>query len=175
LDDYIDLRSESVDVSLLRQAILARRIEHLIGLGLQKDHYFWRTLVDYEREHGHTHIPSRYPQCPGLADFCDTLRNRYHDKELPVEQVNYLETIGFVWDREMSNQYRIALDVVAHHDRYGDTGFSLEHPQGFTLYQAAADLRSRYHRNDLDKRIIRLLESAGFNWSYQPLVIGQPI
>jgi len=57
----------------------------------------YQRLITYKKRHTNTSVPQHYKDDPKLATWVDTQRQYYRKKELSVERINYLESIGFVW------------------------------------------------------------------------------
>merc|ERR1712194_232787 len=57
----------------------------------------YQKLIAYKKENKTTSVPQYYKEDPKLAKWINHQRTSFKNKELSVERINYLESIGFVW------------------------------------------------------------------------------
>merc|ERR1740139_1185866 len=57
----------------------------------------YQNLIAYKKQHQTTSVPSRYKEGQNLGGWVRYQRQRYKKKEMSIERINYLESIGFVW------------------------------------------------------------------------------
>ena len=88
-----------------REMVPTHRVDHLKSIGFiwKINHQvpwfeMFQKLVLYKNEHKSTFIPQRYKEDQKLADWAHNQRRRYSKERLSVEQIEYLESIEFVWD-----------------------------------------------------------------------------
>jgi len=81
----------------------------------------YQNLIAYKKQHQTTSVPSRYKEGQNLGGWVRYQRQCYKNKELSIERINYLESIGFVWkvrDRAWIDMYD---RLVAYKVQYGTT------------------------------------------------------
>mmetsp|Transcript_1562 Transcript_1562/g.3176 ORF Transcript_1562/g.3176 Transcript_1562/m.3176 type:complete len:395 (+) Transcript_1562:168-1352(+) len=68
-----------------------------------------KQMKDFQRIHGHCHLPAPYPENPTLKSWSNTIRQKYRQQRaggkgtLTPEQIGELESLGFVWNYVHAN------------------------------------------------------------------------
>lgn len=119
---HVNVRSRHPDYTVLAAWVISQRVKHRRGL-LQADRvqklesigFHWgkteyrpdsqkswdqrfADLAAFRRQHGHPHISKADKAHRSLDIWAKTQRMYYHQGKLSVDQIQRLESIGFIWD-----------------------------------------------------------------------------
>ena len=124
----------------------------------------YQELIEYKKKHKSTSVPGNYKENPKLGSWVDTQRQCYNKKELSVEQIIYLESIGFVW--------KVCVPWIEMYERlinYKRCHQSTLVPQKYTKDPSfgwwVSRQRRSYNKGRLLERQMELLNSINFVWS----------
>ena len=126
----------------------------------------YHRLILYKKKHKTASVPRRYKEDSRLATWVHTQRKCYKKKELSIERINYLESIGFVW--KIVN-YVPWIDMYDRLVTYKHCHQSTLVPQQYTedtsLGQWVSKQRFKYKKGKLLEKQMELLNSIDFVWS----------
>jgi len=57
----------------------------------------YQKLFVNKKQHTHTNVPNGYKEVPKLASWVTTQRTYYRGKDLCVDRIALLTSLGFVW------------------------------------------------------------------------------
>lgn len=120
----------------------------------------------YIRENNSGYVPLEYVTTEGfpLGKNCSRVRNLYRKGKLEKNMVDYLDSIGFIWDRYehfWQTMYEKAADYYSKNGNL-DCSCSYICEDGSKLGQWVADMRSRVKEGTLSAERLILLLSIGF-------------
>lgn len=120
----------------------------------------------YIRENNSGYVPLEYVTTEGfpLGKNCSRVRNLYRKGKLEKDMVDYLNSLGFIWDRYehfWQTMYEKAADYY-HKNGNLDCSCSYICEDGSKLGQWVADMRSRVKEGTLSAERLNLLLSIGF-------------
>lgn len=127
-------------------------------------------LVAYKAHHGHVDVPARTAGI--LGAWTKALRRQYRDKELPLQRIQMLQTIGFDFQSDAGDvmaleqryfQQRV-FELVQYRAIHGDCHVPKD---GSVLSKWVGSIRAQYKRQEIPADRIQLLESLGFEWKKQ--------
>jgi hypothetical protein len=131
------------------------------------DEMFQR-LVRYKMEHNSTNVPQRYIADPKLGGWVHMQRHLYSKKELSIERINRLESIGFFWDPRDAKWMEMYQKLVAYKKQYNSTQVPREYIKDHSLGNWVSNQRQVYNNTAmgvLSKKRLELLNSINFVWS----------
>ena len=131
------------------------------------DEMFQR-LVRYKEEHHTTLVPQMYKKDPRLGNWVHLQRTYYKNKELSVERINRLDSIGFVWD-PIDKQWMEMYDrLVAYKNQHRSTRVSQSYMDDPQLGKWVSCQRQVYNNTKvgiLSEKRMGLLNSINFDFS----------
>jgi len=132
-----------------------------------------RDLKAFKKEHGHCHVPLRYPPNPYLGHWVNRVRQRKNRGKLTEERIRLLEGLGFSWVRKLHGvqvpwEQRIN-DLKAFKKEHGHCNVSARYRPNPALGRWVANLRQRNKRGTLAEDKIRILDALGFCWVRQEM------
>ena len=146
----------------------------------------YQHLVVYKAEYGHCNVPSTYRAKDNfkLGDWVRTQIKAYRDNTIPIERIQRLETIGFVWMNKVDATWEEAYQrLVVYKAEYGDFNVPSTYraKDNFKLGQWVSNQIKAYRDNTIPIERIQRLETIGFVWmnkvdatweeAYQRLVV----
>jgi len=142
---------------------------------LEKSGFPWKTdnmsfservkqLVKYRKEEGSLHVSQvayeKYSEQHKLSRWINEMRRLYNEDRLPIDRINKLNNIGFIWNMEDEQFSKNLIKLKRYHQKYGH----FDVPQtGKTkkLGSWVAQIRSR---GLVKKHHIDALSEIGFIW-----------
>jgi len=124
----------------------------------------YRRLVVYKKSHKSTFVPRRYgDEDLQLGNWVNLQRSTYKKKEMPVERINLLESVGFVWDANDASWTEKYERLVAFKEKYN-------HVRVPSRYEADRELgrwvgMQRCIKGQMPSDRKKLLKSIGFVWN----------
>ncbi len=127
-----------------------------------------RALVAFEKEHGHSNVPSNHEPNPTLGRWCSKQRADKKKGTLSNEQVAVLETIKFDFnfdiDQHGANWRKMYETLIAFNKEYGHSTV----PQKFALNPQlgtwCSEQRKRKKKGQLSNEQVALLEAINFDF-----------
>ena len=126
----------------------------------------YQKLIVYKKQHNTTSVPQYYKEDTQLGCWVYNQRTAYKNKTISVEQINHLESVGFVWkivDRvpwiEMYER------LVTYKQCYQSTLVPLRFTENPRLGRWVSKQREKYNNNILSNVRMELLNSIDFVWS----------
>ena len=119
-----------------------------------------------KKQHTSTNVPSKYKKVPKLGSWVITQRRLYKNNELSEEQINHLESIGFIWsvyDVKWTATYHILVEYKRQHK--GSTTVPRGYTGGPFLGRWASKQRYAYSKGNLSEKRLKLLNEINFVWS----------
>ncbi|OEU05702.1 hypothetical protein FRACYDRAFT_204715 [Fragilariopsis cylindrus CCMP1102] len=134
----------------------------------QWDKLFQR-LVAYKKQHKSTTVPKGFTKDPTLAIWVRTQRKVYvnigRDREISVERIRRLDSIGFVWKHNdlvpWEEMYR---RLVAYKKKHKNTTVPQKYAVNPQLGIWVSHQRTNYSSKQLSTERTNLLKSIGFVW-----------
>ncbi len=125
-------------------------------------------LIDFKKCHGHGNVPARSSRYPALARWVDWQRRRKTHKTQPLDRLQRLNQLGFVWrlmeKTPEKKPWRERLrEFKAFRKKHGHGSVPQKYPDNPSLGHWVEEQRSE--RKNLSVRKKRLLEKAGFDWT----------
>lgn len=158
---------------------------------------FLSALSDFKKSTGTCNVPAEFrtQNNYGLGAVVSKYRGLYRKNELPIEKINELNAIGFVWDvsrpkifstpkiklpkeskqkiqRRTESQWdRFIVALERYKAEYGNLLIpaTYKDSNNFILGQTAVDYRMAYRRGELIEEKIEILNSLEFPWD-----VGKP-
>ncbi|OEU07218.1 hypothetical protein FRACYDRAFT_197900, partial [Fragilariopsis cylindrus CCMP1102] len=148
------------------------RINHLESIGFVWDSHdakwmeMYKLLVAYKKRHTSTNVPSKYKKVPKLGSWVLAQRQLYRNNELSEEQINHLESIGFIWnvfDAKWTATYHILVEYKKQHK--GSTTVPTRYTKDPSLGKWVYKQRCDYNKGNLSEKRLKLLNAINFVWS----------
>jgi hypothetical protein len=122
----------------------------------------YKLLVAYKKRHTST----KYKKIPKLGSWVLTQRQLYKNNELSQEQINHLESIGFIWsvyDAKWTAMYHILVEYKKQHK--GSTTVPIRYTKDPSLGKWVCKQRCVYNKGNLSEKRLKLLNAINFVWS----------
>jgi hypothetical protein len=124
-------------------------------------------LHSYKKMYGDYLVPGKYetPSHFALGSWVATTRYAYKNGKLPLEKIDHLNTLEFVWD-VIGNQWEIGFSELEIFQK--ETGNCLvpsvyKSLSGFNLGNWVGTQRKK--KNSLNGNLVQRLDNLGFSWS----------
>ena len=128
----------------------------------------YQELVAYKGEHGHMLIPALYRTLAGfrLGQWVRTQRRAKKSNLLTCQQIDRLDTLGFVWDVPEFAWTMNFQRLTAYAEKHGHVlvPWTYEAADGFKLGMWVNKQRAAKARGKLSKEQIAKLDEHGFVW-----------
>jgi hypothetical protein len=122
----------------------------------------YQKLVAYKKEHKSTYVPHNCVSDPKLGNWVISQRSKYYKKDMSMERINRLESIGFVWDpldaQWMKMYNRLVVYKMQHKSTNVPYNYTEDPPLGSWAY------KQRYRKNELTGKRLDFLNSINFAW-----------
>mmetsp|Transcript_22228 Transcript_22228/g.25020 ORF Transcript_22228/g.25020 Transcript_22228/m.25020 type:complete len:227 (+) Transcript_22228:148-828(+) len=126
----------------------------------------YQNLIAYKKQYRTTIVPKRYKGGQNLGTWVYTQRQCYKKKEMSIERINYLESIGFVWKiRECVPWVEMYERLVAYKHRHQSTMVPSRYTEDPSLGMWVVKQRVAYKKDKLSEKRTELLNSIDFVWS----------
>jgi len=133
-------------------------------------------LVEYQKVHGHCHVPTEFPDDQELANWVYGQRTYYWDKILRKDRIEKLESIGFYWKHKPIPRRNLGCTReqrwIRRYESLKDFGqihghFDVSRTDNATKVLEAwvQAQRTRFRLKKLRKDRMELLNEIGFPWS----------
>ncbi|KAL7501508.1 hypothetical protein ACHAWT_010082 [Skeletonema menzelii] len=136
-------------------------------------------LVAYQREHGNTLVPKKYPQNPPLGYWVNEQRFQYQryingkSSTMNKKRQESLDSINFKWSvrespREFSEWIKLLKEYKSH---WGNCNVPLKYEQDVSLGRFVNNVRTQYKKfqsglpSNMTQEKIDQLEEIGFVWN----------
>jgi hypothetical protein len=155
--------------SYRKKGLSEERINRLESIGfVWKDREAWdqmfRKLVSYKKKHNSTIAPIRYVRDPKLGNWVSRQRTFYSNKTIPIDRINRLESIGFVWDPCGEKWIEFFYKLVAYKKQHKSTNVPNRYAEDPKLGSWVSSQRTFYNNKTISIDRINRLESIGFVW-----------
>jgi hypothetical protein len=127
------------------------------------EHWF-RKLAEYKAEHGDCDAPQNCTEFEGLGVWVSYQRFLRKRGGLGENEVQRLDTLGFVWDRAVELWERRYSELLAFRKQYGHCNVPDKWPENLSLGIWVGSLRGQKRKNILSLDRVRRLEQIGFKW-----------
>merc|ERR1712238_279289 len=126
----------------------------------------YQKLIAYKKENKTTSVPARYKEDQNLGVWVRYQRRCYKNKEISVERINYLESIGFVWKiRDQFPWIEMYKRLVVYKQCHQSTLVPHKCKEDRFLGQWVSRQRAEYNKGKLLEKRMELLNSIDFVWS----------
>ena len=127
-------------------------------------------LVDFNRQFGHTRVPSQWKPDPRLAAW--VYRVRLNQPELTQQKIELLNSIGFDWTLSQRNVVpwgEMYNRLVAFKQQRGHAHVPVRFQEDPKLGKWASKMR--HERGKLAPERVSLLDAVGFSWGSKPAMV----
>jgi len=135
----------------------------------------YQLLLEYKDQHGNTLVPKSYNKSPQLGRWVSTQRCLHSKKKLSSSRVLRLESIEFVWcvqrlivDANWDAMYQLLLE---YKDQHGNTLVPRSYNKSPQLGRWVGSQRCLHSKKELSSNRVLRLESIGFVWCIQRLIV----
>ena len=129
----------------------------------------YQRLVAYKKKHKSTIVPREYHADPRLGNWISKQRKCYNKKELHIDRINHLESIGFAWDAYDMKWMEIYYRLVAYKMQHDSTAVPYHCTEYPSLGEWVSTQRRAYKKGKLSGKRVELLNSINFVWSAKKL------
>ncbi|MBF0341048.1 MAG: helicase associated domain-containing protein, partial [Magnetococcales bacterium] len=152
------------------------KLARLAGLGFIWDpreaawEELFLALTRFQQARNHCLVPAQWEHDPGLARWVDQQRRDYRLKLLKPDQIQRLESLGFIWDSKAIFWEEMFAALTEYRERHGDclvTESSAELSQ--LAWWVAAQRKARL-AGQLEPERIQRLDAIGFVWDAQEVL-----
>jgi hypothetical protein len=135
------------------------------------DESFQRLVVTYRKEHKYINVPQRYAADPTLGSWVCNQRHYYKNKELSVNRIRRLESIGFVWKlKDIVPWEGMYQKLAAYKKQHKSANVPQRYAADPTLGSWVSNQRYYYKNKVLSVKRMRRLDSIGFAWKLKDIV-----
>jgi len=129
-----------------------------------KWHTLFIQLKQYENS-AFADILINYPQNTTLKEWAERQRNRYFNKKMFTEQIEKLESIGFIWNVARTTKWeKMYYQLLYFHHYKGHTNVPYTYPPNQVLADWVMQQRQNKRQNELADEHINRLNELGFEW-----------
>jgi superfamily II DNA or RNA helicase len=123
-------------------------------------------LCEYREKYSHCNVPGygRHPENPQLSSWVANLRVAYKKKRLTQEQIQKIESIGFIWNIDETEWEEIFNQLILFKELNGHCNVSRDRKNYESLGRWIVHQREKYRKGKLSHDRIKRLESIGFVW-----------
>jgi hypothetical protein len=126
----------------------------------------FQRLVAYNKKHKSTSVPRNHQGHLKLGSWVNCQRCCYTNKELSVERIIRLDSIGFVWKLQERVPWEETYQrLVAYKKKHKSTSVPRNHQGHLKLANWVSHQRTYYNNKQLSTERTNLLESIGFVWA----------
>lgn len=124
-------------------------------------------LITFKKLHGHCNVPNKYKLNQSLGTWVDTQRSRHKKKQISLEQIDKLNSIGFNWNPldELNKSWQ---QMFAELIKYKEVNKNCNVPRSYLINPQLATWvntqRVRYKNGQIPQVQIDQLNSIGFMW-----------
>lgn len=122
-------------------------------------------LVAFKDEHGHCNVPTNYPDNPSLGRWVASRRYKRKVDDLPVEQIEALDRMGFVWQPSEQAWLKMYDALVVFHKKHGHCNVPETWEKNPSLASWVQSQRHRRRKGRLSFKRIEKLDRLGFTWA----------
>jgi len=123
----------------------------------------YQNLIAYKKQYRTTFVPKRYKEGQNLGTWVYTQRQCYKKKEMSIERINYLESIGFVWKiRECVPWVEMYERLVAYKHCHHSTMVPSRYTEDPSLGMWVVKQRVAYKKDKLSEKRTEVLNSIDF-------------
>lgn len=128
----------------------------------------YNDLVEYWKRFGHSKVPKKWEENPGLGAWVAQMRERKRAGKLDEEKVARLDKLDFTWN--FQTQWEKTWEdrfeqLKKYKETTGTCSISKTDPAFKTLYQWVHDVRGNRRRGKLAADRVRRLDELGFVWN----------
>ena len=128
----------------------------------------FRQLEEFQTEHGHCNVPSRYEKNPKLGTWVKKQRQAKAEQKLVPERERWLEDLGFVWSKSSDERWEeMFRQLEEFHMEYGHCNVPRHYEENPQLGWWVNNQRQAKADGKLAPERERRLEDVGFVWSLQ--------
>ncbi len=157
-----------------KKILSQERVNKLINIGFNFDpnkaawEKMFSVLCNYKVVKGHCNVPQNCLDNKSLGAWVSTQRARRKQNNLEQEQIDKLDSIGFIWNpndalviawEEKFNELK------KFKKNHGNCDVPGEYSENQSLASWVIAQRARYRRNSLEQERINKLDSIGFDWN----------
>ena len=155
-----------------KETISESRVKRLNSIG-----FFWdptdtkwkemyHRLVAYKNKHKSTNVPKGFTNDPQLAIWVSHQRTSFNKKELSMDRINLLESIGFIWDPLHESWMRMYHRLVEYKKQHLSTNVPQHYTRDPQLGSWVYNQRQAHRKGEgrLKEKRIELLNYINFNW-----------
>ncbi len=122
------------------------------------------TLTQFRQEHGHDNIPNTTPELGELAQWVTRQRRLYKHERLPLDRMERLTAIGFVWEAKEAAWDEDYANLKQYRARFGHCHISPKWSEDPRLKRWVKKQRTLRQKEELEKEKIARLDAIGFVW-----------
>jgi hypothetical protein len=123
-------------------------------------------LVAYKKKYKSINVPTRYESDPKLGIWVSNQRAYYRNKEISVERISRLDSIGFVWKiHDIVPWEEMFRRLVAYKNKHKSTNIPFRYEADPRLGQWVSTQRKCHSNKTLSIERINRLDSVGFVWA----------
>mmetsp|Transcript_5265 Transcript_5265/g.5139 ORF Transcript_5265/g.5139 Transcript_5265/m.5139 type:complete len:145 (+) Transcript_5265:1-435(+) len=124
------------------------------------------TVSAYKNRHQSTAVSRFYEEDQKLGVWVSNQRSLYKNKEISVERINYLESVGFIWKLyDRVPWIKMYKRLVAYKQRQKSTLVTRNYMEDPRLGRWVHAQRKQYSKGELLGKRTELLNSIDFVWS----------
>ena len=150
--------------------LLQDRIDKLNVIGFNWKPYdaMWqqriKELIEFKKKYGHCNVPQRYKGNISFGHWIGTVRQLKKYGKLPKEDINKLNSLGFIWGYEEYIWQQRIKELKEFRKTYGHCNVPSKFKNNIILANWALSIRRLKDRGRLSKNQITELDKLGFIW-----------
>jgi len=121
-------------------------------------------LIKYKEIYGNCKVPDEWPENKQFANWVKIQRQKYGHGTLSVDHIVQLESLGFVWDINMSRWEDKFEALMEYKKQYGNCNVPQNHSGNRQLSSWITLQRVNYRKETLRHDQVKRLEDLGFVW-----------
>ncbi|MBF0628482.1 MAG: helicase associated domain-containing protein [Magnetococcales bacterium] len=127
-------------------------------------------LTRFQQTRNHCLVPAQWAQDPALARWVDQQRRDYRIKLLKPDQIQRLESLGFVWDSKAIFWEEMFAALTEYREQHGDCLVSESQTEQSQLAWWVAAQRKAHLAGQLEPERVQRLNAIGFVWDAQEVI-----
>jgi predicted helicase len=163
--DKVDIISDDINLSLLRDSITASIVERL---GSSWD-FRYGELLDYRNRFGHCNVPATWSENENLGTWCQHQRSRNKSGQMGSQRKQLLDSIDFIWDIKEAKWMKMYQLLSQYRSEHGNSQVPVEWPENSDLGGWVSSQRYAQTTGNLSTKRIDLLNTLDFVWDVTAL------
>jgi hypothetical protein len=163
-EDYVDNNDDIIDKKT--KTTEKRAVKHKNNAYSKIWQGMFQRLGAYKKQHGSTNVPRSCKEHPKLAIWVNYQRTKYNKKDMSIDRISRLVSIGFVWKMlERLPWDEMFQKLVAYKKQHKSTNVPERYAEDPKLGNWVHHQRVIYSNKELSIKRINHLESIGFVWN----------